>query len=119
MARSDPFPGGFNAMTRCHPLPFVLQSLRLTILLLAVSALPCAVAYGQSSTATLSGTVEDQNGAIIPGATVTLVNRATGLQRETVTNDQGSFTIPLLQPSTYSVTVRREGFAPAQIQNVV
>src|SRR5260370_42568500 len=75
--------------------------------------------FAQSSTATLSGTVEDQNGAIVPGAAVTLVNRATGLQRETMTNDQGSFTIPLLQPSTYSVTVRREGFAPAQIQNVV
>src|SRR5260370_15876811 len=75
--------------------------------------------FAQSSTATLSGTVEDQNGAIVPGAAVTVVNKATGLQRETTTNDQGSFTVPLLQPSTYSITVRREGFAPAQIQNVV
>src|SRR5260370_40144863 len=106
-------------MTSCHPLPFALRSLQCTALLFALCSLPFAAAYAQSATATLSGTVEDQNGAIVPGAAVTLVNRATGLQRETVTNDQGSFTIPLLQPSTYSVTVRREGIAPAHIQNVV
>src|SRR5229473_910625 len=106
-------------MTRHRPLRFALRSLPRTALLFALCALLFAAAYAQSATATLSGTVEDQNGAIVPGAAVTLVNRATGLQRETMTNDQGSFTIPLLQPSTYSLTVRREGFAPAQIQNVL
>ncbi len=78
-----------------------------------------AVAKAQSSTATLSGTVEDASGALVPGANVTVINVATGLQRQAVTNDSGSFTIPLLPPSSYTVSVEKQGFAPAEIKDVV
>src|ERR1051325_235981 len=89
------------------------------VLLLSASCLLPTVVLGQSATATLSGTITDANGAVVPAASVTVLNPATGLQRQATTNDQGSFTIPLLPPSTYTVSVSGTGFAPAQVNNVV
>lgn len=73
----------------------------------------------QSATAILSGTVEDERGAVIPGASVTLTNTATGLARQATTNGEGYFTFPPLPPSTYTVTVQREGFQAIRIPDVV
>ena len=86
-------------------------------LLTALCLLPSA--FGQSATATLSGTVADQNGAVIPGATVTIINVGTGARRQTTTSDNGSFTIPLLPPSTYKLRVEHTGFSPIEVNNVV
>lgn len=74
--------------------------------------------YGQSTTATLSGTVTDERGAVVPGASVTVSNAAIGLQRQVTTGGDGHFTIPLLPASTYTVSVERQGFAPAEIRDV-
>src|SRR5262245_39806289 len=75
--------------------------------------------HAQAATATLSGTVEHQNSAAVPAATVTIQNKATSFERTVTTNDSGGFTIPLLKPGTYSVTVRRDGFTPVEISNLV
>ena len=91
-----------------------------SLLLLVISPLlilPSAL--GQTATATLSGTVVDQNGALIAGANVTAVNIATTLQRQATTTDHGRFVIPLLPPGTYTVTAQHEGFAPVRVENVV
>lgn len=88
-------------------------------LLLALCLSTFAFARAQTATATLSGTVTDERGAIVPGASITVTNPATGLQRRATTSDNGSFTIPLLPPSTYTVLVERQGFAPAKIADVV
>ncbi len=106
-------------MTRHHPLPFSLGSLLCAFVLLLTAHCSLLTVRAQSATATLSGTVEDQNGAVVPGANVIVLNSGTRLQREATTNDQGYFTIPLLPPNTYTVTVRRDGFAPVQVPNVV
>ena len=102
-------------MIHRRPLLFALRSL----VLLALCALPFAVAHGQSTTATLSGTVTDQNGAVVPAVEITVENIGTALKRQTTTNDEGNFTVPLLPPSTYSVTAQRTGFTPVRIANVV
>jgi hypothetical protein len=73
----------------------------------------------QSTTATLSGTVEDERGAVIPGATVIVINTGTRLERRAATNDQGTFVLTLLPPSTYVVRVDGKGFAPVEVQSVV
>jgi hypothetical protein len=86
-------------------------------LLFIVAVLPTA--HGQSTTATLSGTVTDERGAVILGASVTVENINTRLRRQATTNDEGAFTIPLLPPSTYLVRVEGQGFATAQIPSVV
>jgi hypothetical protein len=76
-------------------------------------------AVAQSATATLSGTVEDEQGAVVPSATVTIINNATLLKRDAITNGEGSFTVPLLQPGTYTVRAQHDGFRIAQIDNLV
>lgn len=98
-------------MTRRHLLFFLFAAL-----LFALGSLPV---LSQSATATLSGTVEDEQGAVIPGAAITILNPSTALQRQTTTNDQGSFTVTLLQPGSYTVTVRRNGFAPIEVKRIV
>ena len=75
--------------------------------------------FGQSSTATLSGTVEDANGQIIPNAAVTLTDPAKGLRRTAATNDSGYFTFVLLPASTYTLLVEQTGFGRAQFENIV
>ncbi len=95
------------------------SAIRNALLLFALCALPFASAHAQSTSATLSGTISDQNGAAIPGVAVTVTNVATRLKREAVTNDEGYFTAPLLPPATYTIGARRDGFAPVQINDVV
>ncbi len=97
--------------------PFVLRAFRLA-LLFALCALPFA-AHAQTSTATLSGTVVDQNGGAVPGTAITILNAGTSLSRQATTNDEGNFTVPLLSPGAYTVSARRDGFAPLEIPNVV
>lgn len=75
--------------------------------------------FAQSTSATFSGTVTDENGGLVLGATVKVVNTESGFERTVTTNDNGSFVVPLLPPSTYRVTIQRDGFAPFEIAEVV
>src|ERR1051325_2599083 len=77
------------------------------------------VVLAQSGTATLSGDVVDQNGAVVPGAAVKIVNTATAFSRQTTTSDAGAYVFPLLPPGAYNVTVQRDGFSPVRVEHVV
>src|SRR5437868_2988664 len=68
-------------------------------------------AVAQTPTATLSGKVVDQTGAVIPQATVT-VTAPSGKQSTATTDQGGGFDIPALAPGTYSVAAAAKGFAP-------
>src|SRR5260370_29456417 len=103
-------------MTPCYPLAFVSRRLLLAALLLIAFHSLRAVTLAQSSTATLSGTVTDPNNAVVPGAHVTATNNGTGLNREATTSSSGTFTIPFLPPSTYTVLIKNQGFTPAEIK---
>jgi hypothetical protein len=74
----------------------------LTALLTVIFA--AGAANAQSSDARISGTVTDANGAIVPGATVTIKNEKTGEERSVVANADGTFFVAALQPSVYTVT---------------
>src|SRR5579872_7487126 len=67
-------------------------------------------AAGQAITAGVLGRVADQSGAVVPGATVTVVNSETGFSRSALTNDLGECRISLLPPGSYNVIVKAEGF---------
>src|SRR5438067_13691164 len=95
-----------------------LSIIKILFLLLFIPICLTPIA-AQSTTATLSGTVVDANGAAVAGANVTLSNTATGFARKVTTNSEGSFTIPLLPPSNDTLTVDREDFALAQIPNLI
>ena len=71
-----------------------------------------------SSTAPLSGSVSDSSGAVIPGASVTVVNDATGAKFESLTIENGVFVIPALTPGAYTVTVSLPGFKTAVVPSV-
>src|SRR6266508_4536594 len=107
-----------KAMTG-HPLSLTNRCVVFVcaVLLTVYCFLPTAVA--QSTTATLTGTVEDQNGAVIPGVSITIQNTATSFERQTATSDAGGFIVPLLPPGNYTVTVKRDGFTPVEIRNVI
>ena len=67
--------------------------------------------HAQSISATLSGTVQDQGQAVIPGAHVVVRNVDTSLTRDQDTNGEGSFSISDLPPGRYSITAEYPGFA--------
>jgi hypothetical protein len=90
-----------------------------SVLLLLTAHCSLLTGYAQSTSATLSGTVTDAQGALVPGARVTVTNAATGMKRQATTSGAGTFTIPLLPPSTYTVLVENQGFTPAEIRDVV
>jgi hypothetical protein len=88
--------------------------------LLGVAAsvsLTVGVGFAQS-TATLSGTVTDPSGAVLPGAHVKVHSTATGLDREVVTDGAGLYAVPSLQPGEYQVQVSASGFSLYTVQKV-
>ncbi|MGH9719865.1 MAG: carboxypeptidase regulatory-like domain-containing protein [Bryobacteraceae bacterium] len=81
-------------------------------LVLLCGALYSSPALGQGSS-TLTGNVTDQTQAAIPLVRILLVSQEAGVRRETVTNDQGVFTISALSPRNYSVHAEIDGFKKA------
>jgi len=69
-------------------------------------------ASAQAGRGSISGTVSDPNGAIVTGAQVTLLNKATGVTQHTITNGAGLYTFISLNPGVYQVTATQTGFAP-------
>lgn len=77
------------------------------------------LAFGQSgTTAPLSGSVLDPNGAAISGAEVTVKNNATGTEFKVKSSGSGAYTVPALGAGVYTVTVEAPGFKKAVIQDV-
>jgi len=85
---------------------FLITSLAIAALLLLSGAV-----LAQSDTGKISGTVKDQNGAIVPGATVTVTNPRTGEARSATSNTDGFFSIPALKASTYNITAETSGLS--------
>ncbi len=71
----------------------------------------CAgLAYGQIGTATITGRVTDTSGATIPKVQVSIVQTSTNFQYSAVTNEEGIFRVPSLQPGQYRITFETAGF---------
>ncbi|HKR84438.1 MAG TPA: carboxypeptidase-like regulatory domain-containing protein, partial [Terriglobales bacterium] len=89
-------------------------------LLTAVCLLLLTSGFSQNSVSgEISGIVTDPSGAVVPRATVTLSNPATGLTQNTVTTASGAYRFALLRPGTYTVSINATGFAKAQRDVVV
>src|SRR5438093_2036412 len=67
-------------------------------------------AFGQSTYATVSGTVEDASGALIPGVSVTATNNATGVVTTVISNESGAYNFASLLPGVYKVSAELQGF---------
>src|SRR5205807_3353653 len=77
-----------------------------------------AQGYAQVSGATLSGTITDPSGAVIPNAQVSARNTETGVMREATADTAGFYSLPNLLPGNYEVTVMSPGFSTARQSNV-
>jgi len=66
----------------------------------------------------IAGTVADSTGAVVPGASVKIVNNANGLTREQESTAAGDFSFPDLPPGIYKVTIGKAGFKTATLDNV-
>jgi Carboxypeptidase regulatory-like domain/TonB-dependent Receptor Plug Domain len=69
-------------------------------------------------TGAIVGTVRDPSGLVVVGAAVSAVNESTDLARTATTNSTGVFTMPLLSPGNYSITVSSSGFADSSLHSV-
>jgi len=95
------------------------RSLRSLALAMAMALLFSSAVFAQGSGTSLAGRVVDDQGAAIPGVTVTATNADTGFQRVTVTESDGSYRFLSLPIGTYSVVAELAGFATVTTQNVV
>src|SRR3954463_7840381 len=95
--------------------------LRLGVVVFMIAAFSAlgSHAYAQGATTqTLSGSVVDASGAVIPGADITAKHTGTGLTYNAVSNGEGLFSLASLPVGTYTVTVTLQGFKTIVIQNV-
>jgi len=88
----------------------------IALLLIVLTSSP-ALAQGQT-TGRIAGTVKDQKGALIIGAQVSIKSRTTAEERQATTDGEGNYTVPLLPPGTYRVSILSSGFAPAVFEPV-
>ena len=72
--------------------------------------LAAVAAFGQAETGQIKGSVVDPNGAVVPGATVTIKSVSTGAERTATADSDGTYTVTNLQPGLYDVTVKGGSF---------
>jgi hypothetical protein len=80
------------------------------VLILATLSMSVA-AFAQSDTGRISGTLTDQNGALVPGASIVVKNEKTGEERTAISSMDGTYIIASLKPSTYSVSANTQGLS--------
>ncbi|MEE8592327.1 MAG: carboxypeptidase regulatory-like domain-containing protein, partial [Spirochaetia bacterium] len=83
------------------------------IALAGIALLGMQATQAQLTTATISGTVADTTGAVIPGVSVSVLQVETGTSRDAVSDDEGRYRVPLLDPGEYEVQAELTGFRTA------
>ncbi len=88
---------------------------KLAVLGVLVLLLSPLAAKAQSGTSSIQGAVTDTTGAVVPGASVMLVNNATGVKFEAKSDQTGNYSFPTLPPGLYTLEVEKSGFAGYRI----
>ena len=94
-----------------------LLSFRISAVLLVLFSLGGAL-FGQQTSGNIQGTVYDQSGATVPGATVTARNVATGIENTTMSTSAGEYRIQNLLAGKYSVAVDASGFTKSVVNDI-
>ena len=99
---------------------FTTKSYTLGVLFVLVAVLSFSTALtAQTITGSISGTVVDSSGGVIPGATLTLTGEKTGTSRTGVTDSEGRFTFAALQPGSFVLKVERQGFQTYEQREII
>jgi len=92
---------------------------RLTLLFAAIGLFMCAAPIlAQSDTSSLSGTITDASGALLPNAKITVHNNATSAERSLTSNESGNFTFTNLPSGNYSIRAELTGFQTTNLTDV-
>ena len=88
-----------------------LRAVKLGLLLLSIGLLFSVPLFAQQGLSTMRGTVTDPSGAVVPKASISLLEQETGVLARKVTSDaQGNYEIPALKLSTYRMRIEMTGF---------
>lgn len=98
---------------------FIKLSAKISAVFLAIILFGSFGVSAQSSATVLSGIIIDQNGAVIPGVEIRILNVSGTLERKVQTDYEGYFTFPFLPPDEYSLRVQKEGFDTAEISDLL
>jgi hypothetical protein len=95
-----------------------MRTLLRFLFLAAICLFSSGIATAQFDNGSIVGTVHDATGAVVPGATITVTNSATGIVSTRRTNDTGDYEVPALRVGIYDVQITKEGFASASAPGV-
>jgi hypothetical protein len=85
---------------------------------LIVCLLFTGLAYAQVSTGSIAGQITDQSRAAVPGASVTLTNEGTGVERSVLTDGSGNYVFPLVAPGKYRLRATASGFRTYEVSGL-
>ena len=94
------------------------KGLTFLVLLLLLCATPVSAQVDVASS-TLKGTISDQQGALVQGASITATSIDKGLKRTATTDAEGAYSIALLPPGAYKVEIEARGFGKAFNDNEI
>ncbi|HMD69763.1 MAG TPA: carboxypeptidase regulatory-like domain-containing protein [Bryobacteraceae bacterium] len=92
---------------------------RLLVLLTIFTLVFATIAFAQRDMGTITGTITDPQGGVVPNAKITITEVATGLKYEVTSGSDGLYIRPALKPGTYTVAAEAKGFRRVEQQNVV
>jgi hypothetical protein len=95
------------------------MKLKQVLRILTVSLLVCQAVLTAATTGSISGTVKDPSGAVVPGVMLTVTNPATGIQSKTVTDGKGFYDFPSLPVGSYNLDAEADGFRPQDRKGLV
>lgn len=104
-------------MTQKSIRPHLMRCVFLALLPILL-LLPGRAAWAQNAQGTIVGHVTDTSGAVIPNAKITITDTSTGVVHHVVTSASGDYTIPDLNPGTYTIVAAASGFSNQQASNI-
>src|SRR5216683_981410 len=104
----------FNQLFRLN----AARSIQASALILGVCVV-CVPLFSQGNQGRITGTITDQSGGVIAGATVTVKDVERGVSRTLTTGDSGEYNAPNLLPGTYAVRAEAKGFKVVERQNIL
>jgi hypothetical protein len=99
-----------------NPAHIIRSVFPVLVFIFMMGVLACPAVFAQ--TAQVSGSITDASGAAVPNASVKALNQNTGTARTAVSNDDGYYLLPLLQPGTYTISVDHAGFATKVLSGI-